>query len=193
MVGPHPPPKVRFCFIFVPIYSWKEHTPLLGKNVWVAPDAQVIGQVALGEDSSVWFSCLVRGDVHKISIGKGTNIQDHSVLHVTQGKFPLEIGDFCTLGHRVTVHGCTLKDYVFIGMGATVLDGCELGEFSLLGAGSLLTPGKKIPPRMLAMGSPAKVIREITEKEENMIRAIPEKYRLLKDDYCLEKNFKKIK
>ncbi len=173
----------------MPLYSWNQHKPQLSKKVWIAPDAQIIGQVSIGEHSSIWFGCIVRGDVEAISIGKNTNIQDFSLLHVTKGKFSLQIGDNCTLGHRVTAHGCVLKNYSFVGIGATILDGCELGEFSLLAAGSLLAPGKKIPPRMLAMGVPAKIVREISPEEEKLIITTSEHYRHLKDNYHQQPQF----
>ncbi|MCB1319366.1 MAG: gamma carbonic anhydrase family protein [Leptospiraceae bacterium] len=165
------------------IYSLGDKHPRLAEDVFVAPDAAVIGDVRIGVGSGVWFGCLIRGDVHYIEIGEHTNIQDHSVIHVTGGKFPTIIGNHCTLGHRVTVHGCTLKDHAFIGIGATVLDDCEIGEYALVAAGSLVTPGKKIPPRMVAMGVPAKVVREITPEEEQMIERTPRKYGELKKQY----------
>ena len=172
------------------LYIWQGHTPKIAKDVWLAPDAQIIGQVRVASGSSIWFGCVLRGDVHSISIGEDTNIQDLSVLHVTSGKYPLKVGNHCTLGHRVTLHGCTLADHAFVGIGATVLDNCELGEFSLLAAGSLLTPGKKIPARMLAIGSPAKVMREITAEEEEMIRSIPKHYSRLKETYRQTQGFR---
>ena len=162
----------------------------MAPDAWLAPNAQVIGQVRIGAGSSVWFSSVLRGDVHSISIGKNTNIQDLSLLHVTSGKYPVKIGDCCTLGHSVVLHGCALADHSFVGIGARILDDCELGEFSLLAAGSLLPPGKKIPARMMAMGSPAKIIREITTEEEEMIRAIPQHYVRLKEEYRKANNFK---
>ncbi len=165
------------------IHELGELKPDLAPDVWVAPDAQVIGNVKIGAGSGVWFGCVVRGDVHWIEIGENTNVQDMSMLHVTGGKFPLKIGNNCTLGHRVTVHGCTLSDYAFVGIGATILDDCKLGEMSFLAAGSLLPPGKEIPPRMVAMGSPAKVVREISEAEEEMILNIPKKYKELRERY----------
>ncbi len=158
------------------IYQYQGIRPQIEEDVFIAPDASVIGDVKIGKGSSVWFGSVVRGDVNYIRIGENTNIQDLSMLHVTEGKFPLIIGSNVTLAHRVTVHGCIIADYAFIGMEAVVMDGAELGEFSLLAAGSLLPPGKKIPPRMLAMGSPAKVIREINADEEAMIYRIASKY-----------------
>ena len=174
------------------LYRYKDKEPELADDVFVAPDATVIGDVTVGRGSGIWFGCLVRGDVHYIRIGENTNIQDHSVLHVTGGKFPLEIGDNVSLGHRVTVHGCRLQNHAFVGIGATVLDDCEIGEFGLLAAGSLLAPGKKIPPRMVAMGVPAKVVREINAAEEAMILGIPEKYKTLKEDYLDPELFSRI-
>ncbi len=174
------------------IYNYKDLQPKLAPDVFVAPDAWVIGDVEIGAGSSVWFGSVVRGDVHYIRIGENTNIQDHSVLHVTGGKFALEIGNNVTLGHRVTVHGCTLRDHAFVGIGATVLDNCEIGEFGFLAAGALLTPGKKIPPRMVAMGSPAKVVREITPEEEAMMIRTAEKYRNLGRDYRDPEKFGEI-
>ncbi len=161
------------------IYRFQDFRPDLAPDVFVAPDAQVIGNVKIGAGSSVWFGSLVRGDVHSITIGESSNVQDHSVLHVTGGKFALTIGSHVTLGHRVTVHGCTLKDHAFCGIGSTVLDGAVIEEFGFLAAGSLLPPGKIIPGRMLAMGTPAKVIREITPEEEEMMRSTARKYREL--------------
>ena len=167
----------------MPLYPWQEHKPQLAKDVWVAPNAQVIGQVSMATGSSIWFGCVARGDVEAISIGANTNVQDLSLLHVSGGKFSLQIGKNCTLGHRVTLHGCVLGDHAFVGIGAIVLDGCELGEFSLLAAGSLLPPHKKIPPYSLAMGTPAKIIRDITSAEEQMIRDSAQRYSQLKESY----------
>ena len=174
------------------IYELDRLKPKLAPDVFIAPDATVIGDVTIGTGSGVWFGCVVRGDVHFITIGENSNVQDLSMLHVTGGKFPLIIGDYCTLGHRVTVHGCTLRDHAFVGIGATVMDDCELGEFSLLAAGALLPPGKKVPPRMVAMGSPAKVVREITPEEEQMILNIPVKYRELRERYRPGSGFRAI-
>ncbi|MFN3604626.1 MAG: gamma carbonic anhydrase family protein [Leptonema sp. (in: bacteria)] len=165
------------------IYPFKGIYPILEEDTFVASSAEVIGKVKIGRGSSIWFGCLVRGDVDTITIGEYTNIQDHSIIHVTGGKYPTLIGNHCTLGHRVIVHGATLKDYAFIGIGAIVLDNCEIGNFSILAAGSLLPSGKKIPDGMLAMGVPAKVIREITEEEKKMILETPKKYYELSNEY----------
>ncbi len=171
------------------IYNFQNKKPDIAENVFIAPSAEIIGNVKIGKGSSVWFGSLIRGDVDSIQIGEYSNIQDYSIIHVTGGKFPTFIGDYCTLGHRVIVHGATLKNYAFVGIGAIVLDGCEVGEFSILAAGSLLPPGKKIPDGMLAMGVPAKVIRPISEEERNMIQNTPKKYFELSQEYL--RNLKK--
>jgi len=133
--------------------------------VWVAPGAVVIGDVEIGSDSSVWFGTVVRGDVHSIRIGARTNLQDHCVVHVTRDEFPTVIGDEVTVGHRGTVHGCTVDDGALIGIGATVLDGAVVGEEALVAAGALVPPGARVPPRTLVRGIPAKPARELTRDE----------------------------
>jgi len=147
-------------------------SPKIDKSVFVAPSADIIGEVEIGEDSSVWFGCVIRADVHFISIGKRTSIQDLSMLHVTHftkedksDGNPTVIGDDVTIGHRVMLHGCEIKNACLIGMSATILDGAIIGEESIVGANSLVTQGKKFPPRSLIVGSPAKLIRELNDKE----------------------------
>ena len=173
----------------MPLYRWQQYTPQLAADVWVAPNAQVIGHTSIAAGSSIWFGCVLRGDVGLISIGENTNIQDLSLLHMNQGQTPLQIGNYCTVGHHVTLHGCTLHDYAFVGIGATVLDGCELGSYALLAAGSLLPPGKKIAAYTVAMGAPAKEIREITTTEKQMITNTPSHYNSLKDIYKDQQKF----
>lgn len=141
------------------------HWPKIHETTFVAPSADVIGEVEIGSHSSVWFQCVVRGDVNWIKIGSRTNIQDHSMLHVTRKKSPLRIGDEVTVGHRATLHGCTIGNRILIGMGAIVLDDAEIGDDCIVGAGALVTKGTKIPPRSLAVGSPAKVVRELKDEE----------------------------
>lgn len=165
------------------IYRVMDKTPDCGPEVFIAPDASVMGDVTIGADTSIWFGCVVRGDVHHIRIGERCNIQDLSVLHVTGGRFPLLLEDCVSVGHRALLHGCTLRRWSFVGMGATIMDDAELGEYAMLAAGSLLPPGKKIPPRMLAMGSPARVVREITPEEEAMFQRTIERYVELKKVY----------
>lgn len=138
-------------------------TPASG-NYWVAPNATVVGNIVLEEDSSVWFNAVLRGDNETITVGRGSNVQDGSVLHTDPG-FPLTIGENCTIGHMVMLHGCTIKDRSLIGIGAVVLNGAVIGEESLVGANALIAEGKVIPPRSLVLGSPGKVVRELTDDD----------------------------
>jgi carbonic anhydrase/acetyltransferase-like protein (isoleucine patch superfamily) len=147
------------------IFPYRGNWPKIHETAFIAPSADLIGDVEIGELSSVWFQCVIRGDVHRIRIGNRTNIQDHSMLHVTRVKSPLTIGDEVTVGHRVTLHGCTIGSRVLIGMGAIILDDAEIGDDCIIGAGALVTKKTKIPPRSLVFGSPAKVIRELNEEE----------------------------
>ncbi|RLA76707.1 MAG: gamma carbonic anhydrase family protein [Epsilonproteobacteria bacterium] len=172
------------------LIKFKEWTPKLGKNGWIADGASVIGRVTMGEDSAIWFGCVVRGDVHFITIGDRSNIQDLSMVHVTHHKKedmsdgnPTHIGDDVTIGHRVMLHGCTIEDACLIGMSATILDGAVIGKESIVGAGSLVTKNKKFPPRSLIMGSPAKVVRELTDEEVEELYASARRYVSFKNEY----------
>jgi carbonic anhydrase/acetyltransferase-like protein (isoleucine patch superfamily) len=154
------------------LIKFQNWTPEIGKNTWIAEGSSVIGRTTIGKDSAIWFGCVVRGDVHYIKIGDRTNIQDLSMIHVTHHKkadmsdgHPTIIGDDVTVGHRVMLHGCTIEDACLIGMSATILDGAVIGKESIVGAGSLVTKNKKFPPRSLIIGSPAKVVRELTDEE----------------------------
>ena len=142
-------------------------SPEIDPSAFVAETAVVIGDVAIGRDSSVWYGGVVRGDVNYIRIGERTNIQDGAVIHVSKTGFdgPTVIGDEVTIGHAAVVHGCTIERGALIGMNATVLDGAVVGEFSLVAAGSLIAPGTVIPPRSLVMGAPARVKRPLTDSE----------------------------
>ncbi len=172
------------------ILQFKEWRPQLEKNAWIAEGASVIGRVKMGEDSAVWFGCVVRGDVHHITIGDRSNIQDLSMIHVTHHKRddmsdgnPTVIGNDVTVGHRVMLHGCTIEDACLIGMSATILDGAVIGKESIVGAGSLVTKNKKFPPRSLIMGSPAKVVRELKEEEIQELYASASRYVSFKNEY----------
>ena len=156
------------------ILQYQNYNPVIGKNSWVAETATVIGDVEIGEDSAIWFGSVVRGDVHKIIIGNRTNIQDISMVHVTHHKTierdmkngnPTIIGDDVTIGHRVMLHGCKIGNAVLIGMSATILDGAEIGDESIVGAGTLVTKNKKFPPRSLILGSPAKVVKTLSDED----------------------------
>ncbi len=149
----------------VPLYEidgMKPETP--GEdNYWVAPDANVIGQVNIGENVGIWFGATLRGDNEPISLGKNTNIQEATIIHTDPG-FPVSIGEGCTIGHRAIIHGCTIGDNSLIGMGATVLNGAKIGRNCLVGANALVTEGKEFPDNSLIVGSPAKAIRTLDEK-----------------------------
>ncbi len=154
----------------------KGRFPKVDPTAFVDESAQVIGDVTIGPESSIWMNVVVRGDVNHIRIGARTNVQDGSVLHVTRETHPLVIGDDVTIGHAAIIHGCTLENHAFIGMGATVMDGAVIGEFALVGAGALVTQGRKVPPRTLVMGSPAKPVRELTDAEVAQIRRSARNY-----------------
>lgn len=147
------------------ILAYDGRSPLVAPTAWVAPGAVVTGDVELGEGSSIWFQSVVRGDVNLVRIGKRTNIQDLSMVHVTGGTHPTVIGDDVTVGHRVVLHGCTVKDRCLVGIGAIVLDGAVIEEESMVGAGALVPPGMVVPSGKLVLGAPAKVKRELTAEE----------------------------
>jgi carbonic anhydrase/acetyltransferase-like protein (isoleucine patch superfamily) len=151
------------------IYQLDEHRPHLHDSVWVADSAQVMGAVTLGADASVWFGATVRGDTEHITIGEGANIQDGSVLHADHG-LPLTVGKHVTVGHMVMLHGCTIGDESLIGIGAVVLNGAKIGKNCLVGAGSLVTEGKEFPDGSMIMGTPAKVVRQLTPEQIEGLR-----------------------
>ncbi len=173
------------------IHDFKSFTPQIDTNTWIAPSADVIGDVTIGKECSIWFGAIVRGDVHFIRIGDRTNIQDLSMIHVTHYKKERKIGDGnptiigndVTIGHRVMLHGCTIEDACLIGMSATILDGAVIGKESIVGAGSLVTKNKIFPPRSLIMGSPAKVVRSLTQEEVDELYASAARYVSFKEDY----------
>ncbi len=172
------------------LHKFKGMDPKLGKNTWIAPSADIVGDVSCGEDCSIWFGSVVRGDVHYIKIGNRVNIQDLSMIHVTHYKKedksdgnPTIIGDDVTIGHRVMLHGCKIEDACLIGMSATILDGAVIGKESIVGAGALVTKNKIFPPRSLIVGSPAKVVRELTKKEVKELYASAHRYVKFKKDY----------
>ena len=172
------------------LLRYKEWFPKFGQNCWIAPDATIVGNVKMGEDCSVWFGCVIRGDVHKIRIGDRTNIQDLTMIHVTHYKkpdmsdgYPTIIGNDVTIGHRVMLHGCRIEDACLIGMNSTILDGAVIGKESIVGAGALVTGGKKFPPRSLILGSPAKAVRELSDEEVAELYASAKRYVAFKNDY----------
>ncbi len=147
------------------LYELDGVTPELAGSAWVADSAQVIGRVALAQDVSVWFGTVVRGDTETIRIGRGSNIQDACVLHADMGK-PLTVGEDVTVGHQVMLHGCTIGDGSLIGIGAVVLNGARIGKNCIVGAGSLVTEGKEFADGSMIMGSPAKVVRELSAEQK---------------------------
>lgn len=151
------------------IRAYDGKRPQLGRGVFLAETCAVIGDVIIGDESSIWYSTVLRGDVMTIEIGARTSMQDGTIVHVTSERFGTKIGSDCTVGHGVILHGCTVEDFCLIGMGSTVLDGARVGRGSLIGAGALVTPGTVIPPGSLALGSPARVIRPINQKERDQI------------------------
>jgi len=157
------------------IYSLSDLNPNVAADVYVADNATVVGNVTIAEASSIWFNAVVRGDNDAITIGHHTNVQDASVLHVDPG-VPLRLGDHVSIGHMAMLHGCTVDDGALIGIGAVVLNNAHIGADSLVGAKSLVTEGKVIPPRSLVVGSPARVIRELSDEEVAGIRAISQSY-----------------
>ncbi len=161
-------------------------TPKIGENTFVAPSADLIGQVEIGKESSIWFQCVLRGDVEPISIGDYTNIQDGTVIHGTYGQHSVKIGNYVTVGHKAMIHGCQIGDEAFVGMGAILLDGSEMASRSFLAAGSLLPQGMKTESGWLYMGSPAKKVRPLKEKELNFLRQSAMNYFEYKSWYSVE-------
>ncbi|MGE0550095.1 MAG: gamma carbonic anhydrase family protein [Kofleriaceae bacterium] len=151
------------------IHPFVGKRPELGRDVFLADTCAVIGDVVIGDQSSIWYGTVVRGDVMPIRIGARTSVQDNTVIHVTAGRFGTTIGNDCTIGHAAIVHACTIEDACLIGMGSIILDGARIGRGSLVGAGALVTPGTDIPPESLVMGSPAKVVRKVGDKEREQI------------------------
>lgn len=152
------------------LLPYGEHEPQIAADVYIAPGAAIIGDVALGAESSVWFNTTIRGDVQPIRIGARTSIQDNSVIHATDGWAPTLVGEDCVVGHGVILHGCTLGNRVLVGMGTIILDAAKIGDDVLIGAGSLVTARTEISSGTLVMGRPAKVKRELTDAERESIQ-----------------------
>ena len=171
------------------VYELNSVAPQIAASAFVADSAQIMGNVHIGEDASIWFGTVIRGDTSTIRIGKGSNIQDASVLHADVGK-PLTIGDNVTAGHMVMLHGCTIGDETLIGIGAVVLNGAVIGKNCLVGAGSLVTEGKVFPDGSMIIGSPAKVVRELTPEQMEGIRQSAQHY--IANGKAYKASFKKI-
>lgn len=157
------------------IHDYKNHSPKISDNAFIAPNATVIGDVEIGEFSSVFFGSVIRGDIAPVRIGNYTNVQDLSILHQTPG-LSLTLEDNVTIGHKVTLHSCTVKKGALVGMDSTILDEAVIGENAFIGAGSLVTGGTVIPPNTMAFGRPAKVVRELTEEDLEEMKRINETY-----------------
>lgn len=163
----------------MPVYHFGSKTPKIDSSVFIAPNASIIGDVEIGPEASILFGCTIRGDVHYIRIGEGTNIQDNSVIHVTTDTNPTIIEANVTIAHQVLLHGCTVKSGVMIGMGSVIMDRAVIGEDSIVGAGSLVTEGTVIPDGMLAFGRPARIKRKLRPEEIFRVATITERYRKL--------------
>jgi carbonic anhydrase/acetyltransferase-like protein (isoleucine patch superfamily) len=164
-------------------------TPTVPATCYVDPSAQVLGDVVLGDHASIWMNAVVRGDVHSIRIGNGSNIQDCAVLHGMRNLYPVHIGNGCTIGHNATVHGCTLEDDVLVGMGAIILNGAHIGQGSIIAAGALIPEGTQIPPRSLVAGLPGKVRRPTTDEDLALIRLYASNYLDYTRTYLAEPTF----
>lgn len=173
----------------MPLSSYLDTAPLLGSRVYLHPSSQVIGDVTLGDDSSVWCNTVLRGDVNRIVIGRGTNVQDLTMGHVSHRTpekpdgSPLIVGDYVTVGHSVILHGCTIGNECLIGMGSIIMDDALVPERVMIGAGSLVSPGKVLESGMLYMGRPAKAVRALTAEEIDYLRYSAEHYMRVKDNY----------
>ncbi|WP_169568714.1 gamma carbonic anhydrase family protein [Sneathiella limimaris] len=168
------------------IRTFKGTTPEIDESAFIAPSAEVIGDVVIGEKSSIWFNCVVRGDVNYIRIGKRSNIQDGTVIHVSNGTHPTVVGDDVLVGHNCLVHGCTLEDGSFVGMGATILDGAVVEGGAMVAAGALVTPNKRVPRGELWGGSPAKCLRKLSDEEISNLTSGAKHYAELAQIYKLD-------
>jgi len=164
------------------VATYLQHTPIIDPTCYLAPGSQVIGQATLGEFVSLWPGTIVRADIHAITVGRMTNLQDMTVCHVADDG-PCHIGEYCTVGHRATIHGCTVGSYVLVGMGAILLNYATVGDFSIIAAGSLVTEGMDIPPYSLVMGSPAKIRRTLSPEEGQRNKYWAQKYRRVMLEY----------
>ncbi len=192
MTGPIDPladPQARFPWAM--ILSFEGKTPVIDRTAFIAPGAQVIGDVTIGPQASIWYNCVLRGDIHAIEVGARSNVQDGSVFHVegprpdTDG-CPTIIGEDCVIGHMAVVHGASLADRAFVGMGAVAMDASRIGPGAMLGAGALLSPGKHIPAREIWVGRPAKLLKEQSEAQVDKIRFQTERYCRLAERHMAE-------
>lgn len=167
----------------MPVIPFKGKTPVIGPGTWIAPDAWVIGDVEIGENVSIFFGAVIRGDILPIKVGAGTNIQEGAVLHTSTDLSPTIVGSNVTIGHRAIIHGCQVQNECIVGMGSTILDGATIGERTIIGANSLVTMNSKITPKSLALGAPAKVVRELTAEELLGLERSAKSYQQLGGEY----------
>lgn len=165
------------------VHPYKGVLPRIADSVYVSPGVHIIGDVEIGEHSSLWFGTIVRGDVHYIRIGRETNLQDGTIVHVMKDQYPTILGDYVSVGHGAVLHGCTIASHCLIGMRATILNDARIGEYSIIGAGALITEGTIIPPKSMVLGMPAKVRRELTPDEVESIDEYARRYHEYKETY----------
>ncbi|MGA3010887.1 MAG: gamma carbonic anhydrase family protein [Terracidiphilus sp.] len=158
------------------IRSYQGRLPQIPASCYIDPSAQLIGDVTLGEHSSVWMNAVLRGDVHFIRVGANSNVQDCAVLHGQRNQYPVIVGDWVTIGHNATVHGCVVEDAVLVGIGSVILNGCRIGEGSIIAAGAVVPEGTTVPPRTLWAGVPAKLRRELGDKDRALILQYAQNY-----------------
>ena len=168
------------------IIPFKGINPQIGKNVYIAPNAYIIGDVVIGDNCAIMFGAIIRGDVNYIRIGNNTNIQDNAVLHVTRDKYPLIIGNNVSIGHSAVVHGCVVEDNVLIGIGAKVLDGAKIGNNCIIAAGAVVRENVEIPPYSLVAGIPGKIKKKLEKKDIERIIFSAESYKITRQDYLKE-------
>ncbi|WP_022847215.1 MULTISPECIES: gamma carbonic anhydrase family protein [unclassified Desulfurobacterium] len=169
------------------IKPFKGMNPEIGERVFIAEDAVIIGDVKIGDDSSIWYGTIIRGDVNYIRIGKCTSVQDGTVIHVTNKTAPTIVGNYVTIGHAVKLHGCEIKDNCLIGIGAIILDNVVINKNSIVAAGTIVPPRKEFPPNSLIMGFPAKVVRTLSEEEIKGLKEHALRYVEYKNEYLSEK------
>ena len=167
------------------ITKYKGKKPQIAKNSFIAPNAVLIGNVVIGEGSSVWFGAVLRGDINSITVGRYSNIQDNTVVHIDSDK-PVAIGDYVTVGHSAIIHGCTIGSYCLIGMGATVLDGANIGDGSVVAAGAVVLENQVVPPLSLVAGVPAKVKKTLPEYTKEHLQKHAEIYAKLSENYTTD-------
>ena len=168
----------------MPVIPFQEKTPVVSASAFIAPDAWIIGDTTIGDNVSIFFNAVLRGDIESIKVGRGANLQEHVLVHTSHGMSPALIGEDVTVGHRAIIHGCSIGDRCLIGIGATILDNAEMGEECIIGAHTLVPKGMKIPPRSLVIGTPARIVRSLTNDEVQSLGASAKGYQNLGATYA---------